>query len=147
LSSARLQARGEIAHEPLEVALLHVRPPEAGEGGIAARGHAVEGDGIGLEELGASRGDALLARDLEHRVVDVARVHPLGGARDELRPVARAASDLEHGLAAEEHRHALAQPLELALALRLLVDLLVFGGAPGVVRLEMRCRAAGVGHG
>jgi hypothetical protein len=115
-----------------------LRPPEARERGVAAGRRALERDGIRLEELRARGRDRLLARDLEHGVVDVAGVDLRRLARDELGPVAGAAGDLEHRAPAQDLGHAVAQPFQLVLALRLVVDLLVDGGAFRVVLLELR---------
>jgi len=108
----------------------------------------------GLEEVNAIARDRLLACDFQHRLVDVAGIDLLRLARDELRPVARAAGDFEDGAPGEQIGDALAKPLQLVLALGLVVDLLVFARAPVVVRLELAARAArlrrassGFGHG
>ena len=95
-------------------------------------------EGVGLGERDAPLRDRLLARDLEHRLVDVAGGDVDGRAGDELRPVARAARDLEDAAPREELRQALAQPGQLLLALGLVVDALVLPRALRVVGFELR---------
>jgi hypothetical protein len=64
---AGLQAQRQVLHEERELALLHVRPPEAGERGIAAVGKPSSATASALKNAALPGGDRLLAGDVEHR--------------------------------------------------------------------------------
>src|SRR5512134_2626803 len=110
-----------------------MRPPKAGVAGGELFLPVRQGIGVSTLEAHIALGILLASRDRQRFLVIVDGEDRFRLLGDERGPVAGAARDLEHPLALEKRRDVVAQPREIGLALRLVVDLFVLGGAPGVI--------------
>ena len=126
----------QYVDEASALVVFQVRPPEARERAgeaVLARRQLID---VSLLDPYSPGRVGLGSRDLQRFSVDVGRRDGAGERSDELCPVAGAAGDLQNVAIGQVLWDQLTQPGEIGLALRLVVDALVFLRARGVIRGE-----------